>query len=98
MSEAEGSAFPELRSVSAGAPLSWIAAGRDDLLAAPGASLFYGGALVAMGYLLIVTLIFAGMASLYAGLAITAPLIGHATWHAYRALVAPPVNNPLAQV
>ncbi len=38
---------------------------------------------------LIVTLIFAGLATFYVGLAITAPLIGHATWHAYRALVAP---------
>ena len=38
---------------------------------------------------LIVALTFAGLATLYLGLAITGPVIGHATWHAYRALVAP---------
>ena len=36
---------------------------------------------------LIVALTFAGLATLYLGLAITGPVIGHATWHAYRALV-----------
>jgi len=38
---------------------------------------------------LIAVLIFAGLASFYLGLAITGPLVGHATWHAYRAVVAP---------
>lgn len=31
----------------------------------------------------------AGLASFYLGLALTLPLIGHATWHAYRDLVLP---------
>lgn len=44
---------------------------------------------VAMGVwaLLIVLLIGAGLATLYVGLVFTGPLIGHATWHAYRDLV-----------
>lgn len=36
---------------------------------------------------LIVLLIGAGFATLFLGLALTAPLVGHATWHAYRDLV-----------
>jgi len=32
----------------------------------------------------------AGIATLFVGLIVTFPLIGHATWHAYRALVEPP--------
>ena len=39
--------------------------------------------------ILIGIFIFAGLATWYIGLAITGPLIGHATWHAYRALIAP---------
>ncbi len=31
----------------------------------------------------------AGMAALFAGLAVTLPLIGHASWHAYRDIVKP---------
>jgi uncharacterized membrane protein len=38
--------------------------------------------------LLIVALIGAGLATFYLGLILTVPLIGHATWHAYRDLVA----------
>lgn len=38
---------------------------------------------------LIGVLIFAGLATFYVGLALTGPLVGHATWHAYRAVVAP---------
>lgn len=38
---------------------------------------------------LIGTMLFVGLATLYIGLAITGPIVGHATWHAYRALVAP---------
>lgn len=37
---------------------------------------------------LITVLVGLGLATLYVGLAITFPLVGHATWHAYRALVA----------
>ncbi|MGD9868053.1 MAG: DUF2189 domain-containing protein, partial [Hyphomicrobiales bacterium] len=38
---------------------------------------------------LIAAMIAVGFATLFAGLAIVFPLIGHATWHAYRATVAP---------
>jgi len=43
---------------------------------------------------LIAILIFAGLATFYLGLAITAPLVGHATWHAYREVVAPITSSP----
>ncbi|UCF75276.1 MAG: hypothetical protein JSU71_13720, partial [Betaproteobacteria bacterium] len=44
--------------------------------------------------MLIGTLIFAGLATFYIGLALTGPLVGHATWHAYRAVVAPVTSPP----
>lgn len=34
----------------------------------------------------------AGFALAFVGLIVAAPLIGHATWHAYRALVSPPLS------
>jgi uncharacterized membrane protein len=37
---------------------------------------------------LIVLFTAAGLATFYVGLAVTLPLIGHASWHAYRGLVA----------
>ena len=37
---------------------------------------------------LIALLTVCGLASLYVGLIVTFPLVGHATWHAYRSLVA----------
>jgi uncharacterized membrane protein len=43
--------------------------------------------------LLIVILVGAGFASLFLGLVIVVPLIGHATWHAYRDLVAEGVRD-----
>lgn len=39
---------------------------------------------------LIVLLVGAGFATLLVGLVLTGPLVGHATWHAYRALVGAP--------
>ena len=38
---------------------------------------------------ILVALTAVGMAAFYIGLAITLPIAGHATWHAYRAMVAP---------
>jgi uncharacterized membrane protein len=35
-----------------------------------------------------IVLTVAGMALGYIGLAITLPLVGHASWHAYRAVIA----------
>jgi uncharacterized membrane protein len=49
------------------------------LLANPGVMLVWAA--------LIVALIGIGFATLFVGLIITAPLLGHATWHAYKALV-----------
>ena len=42
---------------------------------------------------LIVLFIAAGLASFYVGLAISLPLIGHASWHAYRAVIRPPAAD-----
>jgi len=39
---------------------------------------------------LIVLLTVIGIATAFLGLIITMPLVGHATWHAYRALIEPP--------
>ncbi len=39
--------------------------------------------------LCIVALVAAGFALAFVGLVVTVPLVGHATWHAYRALVVP---------
>jgi uncharacterized membrane protein len=37
----------------------------------------------------LVVLIVSGMAAFGIGLAVTLPLAGHATWHAYRAVIRP---------
>jgi uncharacterized membrane protein len=39
---------------------------------------------------LVVLLTVIGIATAFLGLIITMPLVGHATWHAYRALIEPP--------
>jgi uncharacterized membrane protein len=44
--------FPSVRPVDARAPWRWLAAGWQDLRAAPGPSLFYGVVLAVMGFLL----------------------------------------------
>lgn len=44
--------------------------------------------------LCIVVLIGLGLVTFYLGLIVTAPLVGHATWHAYRDLVGP--SRPVA--
>ena len=41
---------------------------------------------------LIVVVVGAGFALWLVGLVVAVPVIGHATWHAYRALVAPAEN------
>jgi len=46
---------------------------------------------------LIVLLVGAGFATLLVGLVVTGPLVGHATWHAYRALVAAPGEEAVGQ-
>jgi len=42
---------------------------------------------------IIVGITILGMATAMIGLAVTLPLIGHATWHAYQAIVRPPEQN-----
>lgn len=42
----------------------------------------------------IVVLVGVGFALAFAGLVVTVPLVGHATWHAYRALVVPARSEP----
>ena len=44
--------WPTVRSVDAWAPLRWLRLGWGDLRAAPAASMFYGGVLTLMGFLL----------------------------------------------
>ena len=39
--------------------------------------------------LLIVVLVALGFATAYLGLAVVLPIIGHATWHAYREAIVP---------
>ena len=46
------STFPPLMRVGLDAPLRWVRAGVRDLVAAPGASLFYGGAFALAGWLI----------------------------------------------
>ena len=47
---------------------------------------------------LIVVLIGVGLLTFFLGLMLTGPLIGHATWHAYRDLVGPSIDLPDASV
>jgi uncharacterized membrane protein len=43
---------------------------------------------------LIVALTAIGFATRYVGLIVLLPVVGHATWHAYRELVEPAVEHP----
>lgn len=52
MTESRPSPFPLVRTVDTGAPIRWLRAGWQDLLAAPAASLPYGIAFAAMGWLI----------------------------------------------
>ncbi len=47
---------------------------------------------------LIVVLIGFGLSTLFIGLMITGPVIGHATWHAYRDLVGPAMHHPASAI
>jgi uncharacterized membrane protein len=68
--------------------------GLRDFLAHPLPSLFYGTCFAAINVpamivwgVTIVVLTGLGFALAFVGLAVAVPVIGHATWHAYRALV-----------
>ena len=90
------SGLPPIRTVGMDAPWRWLREGWRDFRAATGTSLFYGVALTAMGVLLtqtwgkgaiVVVLTGVGFAAFYVGLLVVLPVIGHATWHAYREVV-----------
>jgi uncharacterized membrane protein len=68
-------------------PVDAITAGLTSLrlvLSQPGVMLFWGA--------LISALVVAAMLPWFAGLVVVAPLVGHASWHAYRAAVATPAG------
>jgi uncharacterized membrane protein len=44
---------------------------------------------VAVWGALIVLMVAIGIATAFVGLIVAMPVVGHATWHAYRALIAP---------
>ena len=46
---------------------------------------------------MIAVIMFVSMLPWFAGLLVTAPLIGHASWHAYRDAIAPPLQDAQAQ-
>ncbi|MGE5712536.1 MAG: hypothetical protein ACM32F_01580, partial [Betaproteobacteria bacterium] len=48
---------------------------------------------LAIWALLIVVIIGIGFATFFVGLVVAVPLIGHATWHAYKSLVAEGVRD-----
>ena len=68
--------------------------GTDGVVAVLTSARAFGANLPAMAVwgVTIVVVIAAGFALLFVGLVVAAPVIGHATWHAYRALVEPPVG------
>lgn len=51
---------------------------------------------MALWAVLIVLFTAAGLATLYIGLAVSLPLIGHASWHAYRAVIRPEADAAAA--
>ena len=65
--------------------------GTDGVVAVLTSARAFGANLPAMAVwgAAIVVVIAAGFALLFVGLVVAAPVIGHATWHAYRALVEP---------
>jgi uncharacterized membrane protein len=65
-------------------------AGLLEALAISATAVALNGRAMAVWAALIVLFTAAGLASWYIGLCVTLPLIGHATWHAYRAVIRPP--------
>lgn len=84
------------------APFRWLRLGAEDLRARPWPSLFYAisAMLISLSITfryfgvmmlwaaLIVCLIVLGLATAFAGLIVTGPWVGLASWHAYRELVS----------
>ena len=81
-----------LRPLTLADPLRWLARGTRDFRQAPAIGLFFGGCFVAMGWALI--LVFENAPAYVLGLSagfllVVGPVLGHASWHAYRAAVEP---------
>ena len=72
--ETSAGSFPVVRTIDAGAPIRWLAAGGRDLRQAGGASLFYGLCFAAAGWLL--HAVFAHAYALFAGLTTGFLLVG----------------------
>jgi uncharacterized membrane protein len=83
-------------------PIEWLRLGWDDLRHTPGASLAYGFIVSAFGALILTFWshpyliagsisgflpVAFGFATFLVGMVVVFPLLGHATWHAYRDLV-----------
>lgn len=81
-----GYAAPGVRAISAAQPFSWLGYGLRDLRAAPGPSLFHGIVFAPVGI---------GSATWLLGLVIVMPILGHASWHAYRNLVERAAADPM---
>lgn len=64
--------------------------GLAEALATSATAVVLNARAMAVWAALIVLFTAAGLASWYIGLCVTLPLIGHATWHAYRAVIRPP--------
>ncbi len=65
--------------------------GLMEALATSATAVVLNARAMAVWAVLVVLLIGAGLASWYIGLCVTMPVIGHATWHAYRAVIRPTV-------
>ena len=61
--------------------------GMAEALATSFTACFFNQRTMTIWALLVTALIAGGMALAYVGLAVTLPLIGHSTWHAYRAVI-----------
>ncbi len=87
---AVGFAFASVAFVFGAVSLPLMLDRREDIFAAAGISflaVIRNRRAMALWAALIVLFIGAGLATAFLGLAVTLPLIGHATWHAYRDLV-----------
>jgi uncharacterized membrane protein len=89
-SPTRASPFPPIRQVPPTAPLRWLAAGWRDLRRAPSASLFYGAAFAAMGWL--IYLVFRNaheyMSALTAGFLLLGPFLCTGLYDISRRLAA----------
>ena len=67
------------RRVGIGTPFRWLQSGVRTLYENPASLLLWA--------ILIFALIIAGFATRFLGLVVVVPILGHASWHAYRDLI-----------